>query len=592
VRLPALLAILDGVGIAAPSPTNAVTSADAPFLQGLFGGAVWPCRLLGASGRDVGLPEGQMGNSEVGHLNIGAGRVVDQELTRIDRAIEEGALRGNPALLAAFEAARERGTAVHLMGLLSDGGVHSMDGHLRALLAMAADCGVRRIRVDAFLDGRDVPPASGKAYVERICAFLRGLKEAHPGLDARIGMLAGRYYAMDRDNRWERVERAWRALVVPGASDGAESVAPTASAAPDGAAPFAASASTFPSFGGGPSARETRSVSRADGPTGPWTARSAGVVLPAVDSSAIAPADADPAHLVQASYDAGVTDEFVVPVAIGEDALASGDSVVFFNFRPDRARELTRALIDPAFTGFVRPSVPELAYVCMTEYDPAFERDLGARVAFPKAFPENVLADCLASHGLRQLHIAETEKYAHVTFFFNGGVEEPKPGEQRILVPSPKAATYDLKPQMSAPELTRALVGAIESDAADVYIVNYANGDMVGHTGSLPAAVEAMEAVDRGLKCVIDAIVGAGGVALVTADHGNAEQMADVEGGAWTAHTLSPVPLVLIAPGDDRADLDRSAPARLADVAPTLLDLIGLPVPEEWTGRSLLVRRG
>jgi 2,3-bisphosphoglycerate-independent phosphoglycerate mutase len=539
VRLPALLAILDGVGIAAPSPTNAVTSADAPFLHRLFSGAVWPCRLLGASGRDVGLPEGQMGNSEVGHLNIGAGRVVDQELTRIDRAIEDGSLRRNPALLAAFDAVRERGAAVHLMGLLSDGGVHSTDAHLRALLAMAADRGVQRIRVDAFLDGRDVPPASGKAYVERICAFLRELEEAHPGLDARMGMLAGRYYAMDRDNRWERVERAWRALVVPGASGGAASTA--------------APASAFPSF---------------------------------------APVDADPAQLVQDSYDAGVTDEFVVPVALGDDALASGDSVVFFNFRPDRARELTRALIDPAFAGFVRPSVPEVTYVCMTEYDPAFERDLGARVAFPKAFPANVLADYLASCGLRQLHIAETEKYAHVTFFLNGGVEAPKAGEQRVLVPSPKVATYDLKPQMSAPELTQALVGAIESDAADVYLVNYANGDMVGHTGSLPAAVAAVEAVDRGLRRVIDAVIAQGGVALVTADHGNAEQMTDGSGGAWTAHTLSPVPLVLIDPGENRPDLDRSAPARLADVAPTLLDLIGLPVPEEWTGRSLLVRRG
>jgi 2,3-bisphosphoglycerate-independent phosphoglycerate mutase len=408
------------------------------------------------------------------------------------------------------------------MGLLSDGGVHSMDSHLEALCVMAADRGVRRIRVDAFLDGRDVPPTSGKTYVERCALFLRKLASAHPGLDARIGMLAGRYFAMDRDNRWERIERAWKALVLP-------------------------------------------------------------------DPLTIQAADADPAKLVQASYDAGVTDEFLLPVCIGTDALEDGDSVIFFNFRPDRARELTRALIDSAFAGFTRPRVPELSFVCMTAYDAAFEGELGARVAFPKGFPENVLADCLATLGLRQLHIAETEKYAHVTFFLNGGVEEPKPGERRVLIPSPKVATYDLQPQMSAEGVTQALVAAIEAEEAEVYIVNYANGDMVGHTGVLPAAIAAIEAVDRGLKRVVDAILAKGGVALITADHGNSEQMVDADGSPWTAHTLSQVPLVLIESGEARARLDTVRPACLADIAPTLLDLMGLPIPSQWSGRSLLL---
>jgi 2,3-bisphosphoglycerate-independent phosphoglycerate mutase len=524
-RTPALLAILDGVGIAAPCATNAVTSARAPFLHELLSDTTWPCRTLDAAGRAVGLPDGQMGNSEVGHLNIGSGRVINQELTRIDCAIEDGTLLENEVLLVVFDAARKSGGTVHFMGLLSDGGVHSMDNHLEALIGMAADRGVARIRIAAFLDGRDVAPASGKGYVERMSAFCEQTRVAHPGLDARIGMISGRYYAMDRDRRWERVERAWRALVVPVASD----------------------------------------------------------------VTCVA-ADADPVRVVQDSYGAGVTDEFVIPVALGDDAVADGDSIVFFNFRPDRARELTRAFIDPDFTGFERPVVPRVAYVCMTEYDVAFERDFGARVAFPKSFPANVLADYLSALGLRQLHIAETEKYAHVTFFFNGGIEEPKAGEQRILIPSPQVATYDLQPQMSAPEVTDALVDAINGDAADIYIVNYANGDMVGHTGVLSAAIEAIEAVDVGLKRVVDAILAKGGVALVTADHGNSERMVDAAGEPWTAHTLSPVPLAVIEAGERRAELDRQSPACLADIAPTLLDLMGLPIPPDFTGRTLLIR--
>jgi 2,3-bisphosphoglycerate-independent phosphoglycerate mutase len=465
-----------------------------------------------------------MGNSEVGHLNIGSGRIIDQELTRIDRAIEDGSLFSNEALIAAFDAARDGVQTLHFLGLLSDGGVHSMMSHLEALCAMAAARGVGRIRIAAFLDGRDVAPTSGKAYVEHMRDFCGKLETVHPGLDIRMGMLSGRYFAMDRDNRWERVEKAWRALVVPTASD----------------------------------------VMRVS-------------------------ADADPAQVVQDSYDRGVTDEFIVPVALGDDAISDGDSVVFFNFRPDRARELTRAFIAPGFEGFDRPVMPRLTYVCMTEYDVSFERDFAARIAFPKSFPENVLADYLAARGLRQLHIAETEKYAHVTFFFNGGVEEPKTGEQRILIPSPRVATYDLQPQMSAPEVTEALVDAIEADAADVYIVNYANGDMVGHTGVLPAAIAAIEAVDAGLRCVVDAIIAKNGVALITADHGNSEQMVDDTGAPWTAHTLAPVPLAVITAGECSVELDCVTPARLADIAPTLLDLMDLPIPPEWTGRSLLV---
>lgn len=523
MRTPALLAILDGVGIAEPSQTNALTSANAPFLQALFSEDTYPYRSISAAGRDVGLPEGQMGNSEVGHLNIGAGRVVNQELTRIDLAIEDGSLFQNKALLTAFAAARDQAGTVHLMGLLSDGGVHSMLSHLEALITMAAQNGAKRVRVHAFLDGRDVAPTSGVDYLKQLDNFMTALTAQHLGLDLRVATVMGRYYAMDRDNRWERVERAWRTLVVPFEPD---------------------VKSTF--------------------------------------SETLA------ADVVRDSYVAGVTDEFVEPVALGTHGIKDGDALVFFNFRPDRARELTRAFIDPAFEdyGFARSLVPQVNFVCMTEYDPLFEEQMNAAVAFPKSFPENTLADYLASLKLRQLHIAETEKYAHVTFFLNGGVEEAKEGEQRILIPSPKVATYDLQPCMSAPEVTAALVEAIEADAAEVYIVNYANGDMVGHTGVLPAAIEAIEAVDEGLARVVDAVLAKGGFALVTADHGNSEQMDDGEGNPWTAHTTNDVPLALIDSAG--ADLDREGPARLADIAPTFLSLMELPIPAEFTGRSLL----
>ena len=506
---PVALVIMDGFGVAEPGPGNAISLARTPNLDALA--AAFPSATLRASGLAVGLPDGQMGNSEVGHLNMGAGRVVYQELTRINLAIEDGSLGRNEVLAGAIDAAVAEGGAVHFMGLVSDGGVHSHQEHLYALVRMAAARGATRIFVHAFLDGRDVPPRSGLGYVERLEQVL-----ADVGV-GRVATVAGRYYAMDRDNRWERVERAWRAMVMG----------------------------------------EGRMASSA--------------------TDAIA-----------ASYAREVTDEFVEPVVVtdadGEPlgAVADGDSLVFFNFRPDRAREITRAFVDPQFTGFTRPRVPAVRFVCLTEYDPT----IPAPVAFPKDLPCCVLADVVAEAGLRQLHIAETEKYAHVTFFFNGGAEPPKAGEERILVPSPKVATYDLQPEMSAPEVTRRLVEAIEADSADLYIVNFANCDMVGHTGVLEAAIAAVEAVDAGVGAVVSAIRARGGSALITADHGNAEQMVDpADGGTFTAHTLSPVPVVCVVDGVRTLRPD----GILADVAPTVCELLGIDPPAEWTGRSLIV---
>lgn len=507
-NLPAALIILDGWGLGPPGPGNAVHAASTPNLDALL--SRFPTARLKASGLAVGLPDGQMGNSEVGHLNIGAGRIVYQELTRINLAIEDGSLAANPVLCEAIDRAVEAGTNVHLMGLLSDGGVHSHKSHLYALIDMAAARGARDVRVHCFLDGRDVPPESGAGFVaeldERLLASCAG----------RISTVMGRYWAMDRDNRWERVERAWRAMVL---------------------------------------GEGTRAAS-------------------AVDA-------------VRDSYAAGVTDEFVEPVVIGDPGapaatMAEGDVVIFFNFRPDRAREITRALVDPGFAGFERSVFPALRFVCLTEYDPT----IPAPVAFPKDLPCCVLADVLAEDGLRQLHIAETEKYAHVTFFLNGGAEAPRPGEARILVPSPKVATYDLQPEMSAPAVTDRLVESIEAAAADVYIVNYANCDMVGHTGVFEAARAAVEAVDEGVGRVVAAIRERGGCAIITADHGNAERMVDADGATpFTAHTGDDVPICVVADGVTGL----AEGGILADVSPTLLALIGVDAPREWTGRSLLL---
>ncbi|HET6350737.1 MAG TPA: 2,3-bisphosphoglycerate-independent phosphoglycerate mutase [Coriobacteriia bacterium] len=502
-NLPVALMILDGFGLGVEEPGNAVRAANAPHLHALFEDN--PNGLLSASGLAVGLPEGQMGNSEVGHLNIGAGRVVYQELTRIDLAIQDGSLFDNEVIGAAIDAAVAEGKAVHFMGLVSPGGVHSHQNHLYALVDMARQRGASTVWVHCLLDGRDTPPQSGLGYVRELEAKLERI-----GVGT-IATVMGRYYAMDRDNRWDRVEKAWRALVL-----------------------------------------------------------GEGVPADSADSA------------IEASYATGVNDEFVVPAIVEPARLAEGDAFVFFNFRPDRAREITRSLTDATFEGFERPVYPALRFVCLTEYDPT----IPAPVAFPKAFPANVLADALAANGLRQLHIAETEKYAHVTFFLNGGVETPKAGETRVLVPSPKVATYDLKPEMSAPEVTDKLVEAIEGDAADVYIVNYANCDMVGHTGVFEAAVKAVEAVDEAVGRVLAAIAAKGGSVILTADHGNAEHMVDADNVTpFTAHTTSTVPIVVVSPGvKGIAD-----GGKLADVAPTLAALIGMEQPQEWTGHSLLL---
>ena len=512
LRLPACLIIMDGFGLEEAGAGNAIALADTPNLDRLFAEA--SCTRLAASGEAVGLPDGQMGNSEVGHLNIGAGRVVFQELTRINRACRNGELAANPVLGAAFEAARQPGAALHLMGLLSDGGVHSSNEHLYGLIDAALAAGVGHIMIHCFMDGRDVPPSSGAGYMAELVDFIECA--ADRGADSpatiEIASVEGRYFAMDRDNRWERVQRAWDAVV--------------------NAEPYR-------------------------------------------DLAAVA--------AMEASYAADVTDEFVEPVALAERGVREGDAVVFFNFRPDRARELTRALVDPDFDGFARPRFPQVHFVCLTEYDPS----IPAPVAFAKEFPDNVLADVLAAAGLTQYHIAETEKYAHVTFFFNGGVEALKAGESRKLIASPKVATYDLQPEMSEPEVACTLAAAIEADEADVYIVNFANCDMVGHTGVVDAARAAVEAVDAGVGQVLAALETKGGVALVTADHGNADKMIAEDGGPFTAHTTAPVPLVLVDASGAGLALSGEE-GRLADIAPTLLAMIGLPQPEEMTGNSLL----
>ncbi len=499
---------MDGFGLGAPGPGNAISEANTPNLDRLF--ATCPWAPLEASGHAVGLPEGQMGNSEVGHLNIGAGRIVYQELTRISKAIEDGSLQENEVLQSAIDAAVAGDRAVHFMGLLSDGGVHSHQQHLYALVRMAAERGATRIFIHAFLDGRDVPPDSGLGFIKQLEGVLSVLGVGE------IATVMGRYYAMDRDTRWERVERAWRAMTL-----------------------------------------------------------GEGAIAMAAESA------------VEASYAEGITDEFVAPTVIGRDGhavgtVSSGDTLVFFNFRPDRAREITRAFVDQDFKGFSRPVRPDLNFVCLTEYDPL----IAAPVAFEKGLPCCVLADVLAENGLKQLHIAETEKYAHVTFFLNGGAEAPKAGEERVLVPSPRVSTYDSQPEMSAPEVTRLLVEAIQQQRADFYVANYANCDMVGHTGITAAAVLAVEAVDAGIGLVARAIAEQGGALLVTADHGNAEQMTDHEGSPFTAHTIDPVPFICCADGVTRVRTG----GILADVAPSVLDVLGINPPAEWTGRSLLER--
>ena len=506
MKKPLALIIMDGFGDRREESGNAIRAASTPNLDRIF--AENPRTDIGASGMDVGLPEGQMGNSEVGHTNIGAGRVVYQELTRITKAIDEGTVYQNPVLTEAMESAKAKGTALHLMGLLSDGGVHSHQRHLYGLLEMAKRHGLQRVYIHCFMDGRDTPPSSGKDYIQ---ALLRETERIGAG---RIATISGRYYAMDRDNRWERVEKAYDAMV---------------------------------------NGRGTQ--------------------------------EADPVKVMADSYAAGVTDEFVVPtVCDPAGTIGAEDSVVFINFRPDRAREITRSLVDPEFAGFAREKgLLPLCYVCMTQYDATMP---GVRVAFPPQSLKDTFGQYISDRGLTQLRIAETEKYAHVTFFFNGGVEAPCPGEDRALIPSPKVATYDLKPEMSAFEVTDEVIGRLESGKYDVIILNYANCDMVGHTGVFEAAVKAVETVDQCVGRMVAKIQELGGAALITADHGNADQMWDEEGKPFTAHTTNPVPFVAVGTG---AKALRDG-GRLADIAPTMLEVLGLPQPQEMDGRSLLVK--
>lgn len=509
-KMTALL-ILDGFGISKNEEGNAIAQEGIPHIKKYI--EEYPTTSIHPSGLDVGLPQGQMGNSEVGHLNIGAGRIVYQEFTRISKAIDDGDFFTNQAFLDAVTSAKKSGGKLHLMGLVSDGGVHSHMDHLVALIKFAKDQGLENVYVHCFMDGRDVPPSSGKDYIVQLEERMRQLNFG------KIATVMGRYYSMDRDKRWDRVQKAYDAMA----------------------------------FG-------------------------RGVTV----TSAVA--------AMETSYEAGDTDEFVLPSVVTEEGrpvatITEGDSVIFFNFRPDRAREITRAFIDPDFDGFPRDKgYFPVFFVSMTQYDATFTN---LEVAFKPQSLANTFGAYIAAKGLTQLRIAETEKYAHVTFFFNGGVEEPNPGEDRVLIPSPKVATYDLKPEMSAYEVADAAVERIESGKYDVMILNFANPDMVGHTGVMEAAMKAVETVDECTFKVVEAIRKMGGTALITADHGNCEQMVDPEsGGPFTAHTTNEVPLILV--DDSRKDAKLRKNGRLADLAPTLLDQLGLPKPAEMTGESLI----
>ena len=505
-RRPVVLCVLDGWGYRPEKADNAIALADTPVFSRLMTSC--PHSFLITNGVDVGLPKGQMGNSEVGHLNLGAGRVVDQEIRRVDAAIEDGSLGNKPALTELIGKLRASGGTCHLMGLVSTGGVHSMQEHMVALARALDGAGVP-VAIHAFLDGRDTPPKSGRDFMQRFLSDLKGLSRV------RVATVGGRYWGMDRDKRWERVEKAWATIAL---------------------------------------AEGERAV--------------------------------DPLAAIAASYARDVTDEFVAPTVIGDYAgMKDGDGVLMANFRADRAREILTALLDPAFEGFARKRAVRFAAAAgMVEYSDTLNRHMSA--LFRPVPLDHILAEVLAENGLKQLRIAETEKYAHVTFFFNGGVETPVAGEERVLIPSPKVATYDLKPEMSAVELTDRLVAEIRSGKYDFVFVNYANPDMVGHTGILDAAIKAIATIDKCLGRLEQAVREAGGALLITADHGNAETMKDPETGEpFTQHTTNVVPAILV---NGPAAVKQLADGRLADVAPTLLALMDLPQPKAMTGHSLL----
>ncbi len=507
---PVVLVILDGWGYREATEGNALAAANTPVMDSLW--AAYPSTLIRTSGKDVGLPEGQMGNSEVGHLNIGAGRVVPQELVRISDAVEDGTLRENAALVQVCQDVRSRGSKLHLVGLCSEGGVHSHLNHLLGLLDFAKSQELSDVCIHAITDGRDTRPTDGVEAIQKIQDHIDKIGVG------RIVTLSGRYYAMDRDHRWDRVKQAYDVMTQDGSGDGRAVI-----------------------------------------------------------------------EVLKASYESDITDEFVQPTRIAPGALEPGDGVIFFNFRPDRARQLTQALVDPAFNSFERDQIQPLTFATFTQYEPTFP----VLVAFEPQNLDNILGEVIARNGLLQFRTAETEKYAHVTYFFNGGLELPFDGEDRELVQSPMVATYDRAPAMSAVAVTDVVIAAIEKRIYSLIVINYANTDMVGHTGNMEACVQAVETVDRCLGRLIESINKAGGTALITADHGNAEYMFDEEGRPWTAHTTNPVPFILVEgeglkiPGHG-TDVVLRSDGRLADLAPTILEILRLPQPIEMTGRSLL----
>ncbi len=509
-KKPTVLMILDGYGLNDRTDGNAVAQANTPVMDELM--KTCPFVTGRASGMAVGLPEGQMGNSEVGHTNMGAGRIVYQMLVKISRAIEDGTFLQNPALVAAMENCKEKGSALHLMGLLSPGGVHSHTEHLYGLLKMAKMNGLEKVYVHAYLDGRDVPPSSAAGYMKEAVAKM---KEIGVG---SVATISGRFYAMDRDNAWDREEKAYNALV----------------------------------FG--------------EGVTG----------------------ESDPVKAIELSYENGVTDEFMLPTVTDPNGMIhENDSIIFFNFRPDRARQLTRAFVDPDFGGFVRRNgYFPVHFVCMAQYDAEMPN---VSVAYPPEALTMTFGEYLSVHGLKQLRLAETQKYAHVTFFFNGGEEKQFEGEDRILVDSPRVETFDMKPEMSAYEVCDNLINAIRSGKYDVIIINFANPDMVGHTGIMEAAIKAVEAVDKCVGKTVEAIREVNGQMFICADHGNAEQLIDYEtGGSFTAHTTNPVPFILVNYDEDYTLRDGGC---LADIIPTLIEMMGMEQPAEMTGKSLLIKK-